>query len=184
MSWRVAWTRRHRAVLFSALDETLKPSSSGWCGYYPIRRAIDDTTTKTTAGRHLEYALGSIRTDGNGSQRLDWSSTTPAKWIGSVGGQCVSQRAGALSAKTTAPLATCGIFFPMIMPQPSLLLERRRHRRLLRRQAAYSAWRLRCGTKKSDSLKERMFGLSNPQGNQGSRRKIRLKRRVSSSPTG
>ena len=96
--------------------------------------------------------------------KLDWSSTTPAKWIGSVGGHTSASGPGAPCAKTTAPMATRGIIFPHDHARSRAyrwnedgiggFCDDKQHICL-----AVALW-----NEKDPILKERMFGLSNPAG--------------------
>ena len=72
---------------------------------------------------------------------------------GARGLQPARQRVGLLPARSRA--------------QPRLSLGRRRPRRILRRPAAPVPRRSRCGTTHDPILKERLFGLTNSEGNHG-----------------
>ena len=58
-------------------------------------------------------------------------------------------------------------YFPTTCPQPSLSLGRGRHGRHLRRPAAPLPVPWPCGTARDPILKERLFGLTNSEGNHG-----------------
>ena len=71
-------------------------------------------------------------------------------------------------ARGLQPARQClGLLSARPRAQPRLSLGRGRHRRILRRSASGCACRSRCGTNAIPILKERLFGLTNGEGNHG-----------------
>ena len=133
----------------------------------PLPGGIDRaaTTPYNLAAREIPMAEPNARDPE--SVRLEEDRDAEER-TGSAGGRTSPSASGAPCARTTAPTATPGRTFPHdAAPLARLPLGRGRPRRHLRPPRSASASRSRSGTASDPILKERLFGLTGPEGNHG-----------------